>query len=143
LRWINVYNAMDDASLTAIVEAARRHGMRVCGHAVCVPPGRAAVLGQATIEHAIDFPRSCLRDGAVEPEHADFADKVTWGWRHFDPEKGGALLRLFLEHGIGWVPTLVVQDAIACCPATPCTANWSCSSPRAARRRWRRCRWRR
>jgi len=112
-RWIKIYNAMDEASLSAIVETATKHGMRVCGHADGVPPHRAAVLGQATIEHAIDIPYSCLREGATEPEDGDFFDKVSWGWENFDPAKGDELLELFLEHGTGWVPTLVVQDAIA------------------------------
>jgi len=112
-RWIKVYNAMDEASLAAIVDEAARHGLRVCGHAEGVAPLRAAQLGQTTIEHTIDIPHSCLRDGAVEPAYEDFYEKVTWGWQHFDPAKGDALLEQFRRSGTGWVPTLVVTDALA------------------------------
>ncbi len=112
-RWIKIYNAIDEPSLIAIADEAARHGMRICGHAEGVPPLRAAELGQATIEHTIDIPYSCLREGTEEPAYEDFYDKVTWGWKHFDEAKGEVLLQAFREHGTGWVPTLVVTDAIA------------------------------
>ncbi len=112
-RWIKIYNSIDEESLSAIAEEAARHGLRICGHAGGVPPLRAAQLGQTTIEHTIDIPHSCLQEGAVEPEYEDFYDKVTWGWKHFDEAKGDLLLQEFQKIGTGWVPTLVVTDAIA------------------------------
>lgn len=111
-RWIKVYNAMDPASLTAIVETARGHGMRVCGHAQDVPPHEAARLGMHCIEHFTGFPRSIAVDPEAGSEARDMPTRVALGWRELDQDKVDALLATFREHGTAWVPTLVVGEAI-------------------------------
>lgn len=111
-RWIKVYDAMDEPSLEAIVKTARAYGMRVCGHTSLVPPHRASEIGLATVEHSIGIAYSTARDGQTAPTGLFGLSQAAWYWRHADPEKCAALMRLFKENETGWVPTLVVTEKI-------------------------------
>ena len=113
-RWIKIYDNMDEECLSAIIEEAEAHGMRICGHASKVPPHRAAELGMHCIEHAISLAWSCLREGIEIPKFAlgQRFDEIGWYWAHVDETKCEALLRRFVEHGTAWVPTLVVIERI-------------------------------
>jgi hypothetical protein len=109
-RWIKVYNSMDEDSLTAIVDEAHSRGMKVCGHATSVPPHRAAMLGQDTLEHIVDFPLSSLADGALLDQSSSLGARIGWLWDHVDEQRADALLETFVRQGTGWVPTLVVIE---------------------------------
>ena len=111
-RWIKVYNAMDEASLSAIVEACRVHGMRVCGHAQDLPPHVAAQLGMHSIEHFTGFPRSIGVDPDAGGDAKTLPDRVAAAWKELDPERTSALLATLRERGTAWVPTIVVGEAI-------------------------------
>jgi imidazolonepropionase-like amidohydrolase len=114
-RWIKVYNSMDPPSLTAIVQAARRTGLKVFGHAHQVPPKQASELGITSIEHITGLPLSCLRD-KVQFDHArqwpGLATREAWLWSNADEERCRALMDVFLAHRTAWVPTLVVSEAM-------------------------------
>ncbi len=112
-RWIKVYNSMDEDSLRAIVEAAERHGLKVCGHTADVPPHRAAALGMHCIEHITGIPRSALNPALRPPRFESLAERTAWYWENAEDERLGQLLETLLEHGTSWVPTLVVTEAIA------------------------------
>jgi imidazolonepropionase-like amidohydrolase len=114
-RWIKVYNSMDAASLTSIVQTARRRGLKVFGHAHQVPPKQAAELGLASIEHITGLPLSCLRD-QVQFDYArkwpGLAAREAWLWSHADEPRCRALMDVFVQHRTAWVPTLVVSEAM-------------------------------
>ncbi|GJM18235.1 MAG: amidohydrolase [Phycisphaeraceae bacterium] len=112
-RWIKVYNAMDEPSLGAIIEAAESHGMRVCGHAEGVPADRAAALGMHCVEHITSIPPALVPEDAVPPAFATLAARIAWGWAHADDADLDALMGTFREHGMAWVPTLVVTHQMA------------------------------
>jgi len=112
VRWIKVYNSMDEDSLRMIVETARKFGMKVCGHANEVPPHRASALGMASVEHATSIAYSCLRDDAgIAPGHVGLV-QAAWYWEHVDRAKLNRLMKTFLENGTAWVPTLVVLETL-------------------------------
>jgi len=110
VRWIKVYNRMDEDSLRTIVETARKFGMKVCGHANEVPPHRAAALGMASIEHATSIAYSCLQDDAPDPPGHVGLIQAAWCWEHSDAQKLSDLMETFRENGTAWVPTLVVLE---------------------------------
>jgi imidazolonepropionase-like amidohydrolase len=130
VRWIKIYNSMDAESLTAIVSAARRHGLKVCGHTLGVPPREASNLGIASIEHYSEIPLSCLKEGATlsspgpspaPPQGAaaeaprkpfNLAARVAERWDKADAKRCEELLKLFVKNGTAWVPTLVVTEGI-------------------------------
>ncbi|MEQ8766255.1 MAG: amidohydrolase family protein [Planctomycetota bacterium] len=112
-RWIKVYNSMDESSLAAIVEAAHRHGLKVCGHTAEVPPHRAAVLGMDCFEHITGIPRSALDPALKPPRFDSLAERTAWYWENAQPERLERLLETMLENDVAWVPTLVVTDAMA------------------------------
>jgi imidazolonepropionase-like amidohydrolase len=111
-RWVKIYNSMDAESLAAIVSTANKHGMKVCGHAEGVPPLEAVRAGQATVEHAISFPLSCLGAHASSAGPQDLGELTAWRWEQSDPERVDELLTVMREHGAAWVPTLVVSEAM-------------------------------
>jgi len=108
-RWIKIYNSMDEESLTAIVEAARSLGLKVCGHTEGVPPARAAEIGIACIEHVISFPLSCAAEPVVRGA-SDLGTLTVRRWQSVDDVRMGELLALLRKHGTAWVPTLVVSE---------------------------------
>lgn len=110
VRWIKVYNRMDEDALREIVHTAREYGIKVCGHANEVPPHRAAAIGMGSIEHAISIAYSCLRGDAPEPPGSVGLIQAAWCWEHADPAKLVALMKTFRENGTAWVPTLVVLE---------------------------------
>jgi imidazolonepropionase-like amidohydrolase len=130
VRWIKIYNSMDAESLTAIVSAARRHGMKVCGHTLGVPPREASDLGIASIEHISELPLSCLKEGASPPPRGpasgpssgspagaprkpfNLSARVTELWDKADAKRCEELLQRFVKNGTAWVPTLVVTEGI-------------------------------
>ena len=112
VRWIKVYNRMDENSLRTIIETARSCGLKVCGHANEVPPHRAAALGMASIEHATSIAYSCLRDGAPKPPGTVGLIQAAWYWEHADPAKLDDLMKTFKGTQTAWVPTLVVLERI-------------------------------
>ncbi len=112
VRWIKVYNSMDEDSLRMIVETARNYGMKVCGHANEVPPHRAAALGMATVEHATSIAYSCLRDNAEDaPGQVGLVQAARY-WKNVDTAKLNHLMKTFLKYRTAWVPTLVVLEKI-------------------------------
>ncbi len=110
VRWIKVYNRMDEDSLRTIIETARKYGMKVCGHANEVAPHRAAALGMATVEHVTSIAYSCLRDDAGDAPGQVGLVQAAWYWKHVDTAKLHRLMKTFLENGTAWVPTLVVLE---------------------------------
>ncbi len=112
-RWIKVYNSMDEASLTAIIEECDRYGMRVCGHTEDVPPALAVQLGIGTLEHVVSFPLSCLADGAERPKGLGLVERTISRWKQVDDERAEQLMRNMKHRNVGWVPTLVVLEQIA------------------------------
>ncbi|XXF76243.1 amidohydrolase family protein [Myxococcaceae bacterium GXIMD 01537] len=130
VRWIKIYNSMDAESLTAIVAAARRHGLKVCGHTLGVPPREASNLGIASIEHISEIPLSCLKEGERPPpvgagakppsgppagpprKPGNVAARVSELWDKSDAKRCEDLLKLFIKNGTAWVPTLVVTEGI-------------------------------
>lgn len=110
-RWIKIYNSMDSASLETIVREAQKHGIRVGGHAVGVPPDQASRLGVASIEHHTELAMSCLIDDAGDPPEGMLA-RSAWAWTHRDPARCEALVASLVERGTAWVPTLVVAEQI-------------------------------
>jgi imidazolonepropionase-like amidohydrolase len=114
VRWIKVYNSMDPPSLKAIVETAREYGMRVCGHAVDVPPHRAAEIGMATIEHMVSIPLSCPNGHAAPPPSLkELGSVIAWRWKQVGDDDCRKLMETFKTHGTGWVPTLVATERMA------------------------------
>ncbi len=112
-RWIKVYNAMDEASLSAIVEAAATHGMLVCGHTEDVSPAAASRLGIGTIEHVVSIPISCMTEGVpLNPDSGGLPERIAWRWAHVDPARRESLIDTLVAHGTGLVPTLVVMERI-------------------------------
>ena len=111
-RWIKVYNAMDAPSLKAITAAAHERGMRVCGHTEDVPPREASEIGIDTVEHIVSIPLSCLKDGARQPPRTSLPALMAWRWRNVDDCKARDLMTLFKANRTGWVPTLVVIEAM-------------------------------
>ncbi len=111
-RWIKVYNAMDEASLRAIVETASARGLRVCGHAEGVGPREASEIGLGSIEHVVSLPLSFLREGAGEPPRG-LPEKIAWRWANVDDGQRALLLDLLARNGTALVPTLVVVEQIA------------------------------
>ncbi len=115
-RWIKVYNSMDPASLTSIVQTARRAGLKVFGHAHQVPPKQASELGIASLEHITGLPLSCLRD-KVQFDHAKqwtgLAAREAWLWSNADEARCRGLMDVLVKNRTAWVPTLVVSEALA------------------------------
>jgi imidazolonepropionase-like amidohydrolase len=110
-RWIKVYNSMSEEALTAIVEAARSFGIRVCGHAEGVPPERAIELGMDCLEHVISLPLSCA-DEPPGVEGRDLASRTAERWARADDGRLDALLARMRTLEVAWVPTLVVSERI-------------------------------
>jgi hypothetical protein len=111
-RWIKVYNQMDEECLAAIVDAAARYGMKVCGHANQVPPHRASALGIGTVEHANSLAFSALPDDVEAPAITFGLAEGSWCWRHADLARLDDLMEAFRDNDTGWVPTFVVLEAI-------------------------------
>jgi imidazolonepropionase-like amidohydrolase len=111
-RWIKIYNSMDEPSLAAIVEAAHRLGLQVCGHTEGVPPLEAAMLGVDCLEHLVSVPLSCLTEGAAPPRLAGLPALIAWRWQNVDEERGRDLLEALRENGTAWVPTLVTIEGM-------------------------------
>ena len=68
-------------------------------------------IGQDTLEHTIDWPASCQREGR-RAEVRGMIQRAAQNWANYDVDKGTALMELMRSRGAAWVPTLAIAERV-------------------------------
>ena len=129
--FIKVYTFLPREEYFAIVDEARKQGIRFAGHIpMSVTPEDASNAGQKSFEHLAGVLPACSRrsDEFFQAAQADLVDdlagKPTFWGNHFkamrqaeideySPEKAAALFAVFKKNGTWQVPTLTLWRSMA------------------------------
>ena len=111
---------IDSEPMAALMDEARKHGMRVAHH-VGVEETDAwddIAGGTATIEHWYGIPDAAIPYGSQgfppDYNYNNELDRFRWAGRLFkdaDPEKLSKVLQGMVDAGVAWCPTLTIYEA--------------------------------
>ena len=110
---------MDRDIMKAAMEEAHKLGFRVAHH-VGVEETDAwddAAFGVTSIEHWYGVPDAALRGSQKFPHSYNYSsedDRFRYAgrlWREADPKKLNKVLKMLVEKGVSWCPTLVIYEA--------------------------------
>jgi imidazolonepropionase-like amidohydrolase len=106
--FLKVYARLSLPCYDALVESARKHGMRVMGH-VPSAVGLAHVLEskQDSVEHLDGLVAIGQKDGSPYQGKVDFRNEAS-AWKHVDDAKIAEAARTAAKNGVWSCPTLVV-----------------------------------
>jgi imidazolonepropionase-like amidohydrolase len=106
--FLKVYARLSLPCYDALVESARKHGMRVMGH-VPSAVGLAHVIEskQDSVEHLDGLAAIAQQDGSPFKGKVDFRDEAA-AWKHVDDSKIAETARTMAKNGVWSCPTLVV-----------------------------------
>ncbi len=106
--FLKVYARLSLPCYDALVESARKHGMRVMGH-VPSAVGLAHVLAskQDSVEHLDGLVEIAQADGSPYKGKVDFRDEAN-AWKHVDDAKIAEAAKTAAANGVWSCPTLVV-----------------------------------
>jgi hypothetical protein len=106
--------------MTAVLDEARRQGLRVAHHAGVEETDARddARLGTTSIEHWYGIPDAAIPDGRqhfpADYNYRDETDRFRWAgrlWREADPALLARVLDTLVAAKVAWVPTLDIYEA--------------------------------
>ena len=107
--FIKVYDFLSLELLTAIREAASRHGLKVVGHLPLAVNFEDAHINE--IEHLFPIQFTVLRPHLNFYDPHDFADFME-AWANIDDRRVNEIVRISVEQGVSHTPTIVVVERI-------------------------------